>query len=167
MLLKGNSIRGIIARAFGCTVVLFLISCPVAYLDLLATVAGKNIPFSYLILRLIRFSLAVFIGYKLRVNNHAMIAQNEPMRKRVLIGIAAALLLAGVLIFTRFGETVYMTLTYRLGLSTPPKSMYFWAISWEQLFSGDLFWSILACVSVAFFKNPIKKFPMQKVKTGE
>lgn len=163
--LKCNSTHSILIQSFFCVFALFLLFCPVFYIDLLATLAEKNLPLSYLLLRLVRFGLALFLGYRLRRANRALICGQEQTRRRAVLLLVTVAVIAGLLVYTDTALTFYATLTHRLGLTHPAPSMYFWAVCWEQLASGDFFWSLLACLGVLFGKRPTEKSIKHKMET--
>lgn len=147
---KNCHFAGIIRRIFVALILLFLCSTPIFYL-----IIAKTDKISlYITVRSLRLLLAILIGYKIRRENLGIYSNNEPQRKKsasLTLGIICISILLHLVGIT---PRLYLTISHTIGIYGLRSIPLFLAILWEQLFSGDLYWSILLCLAMVFLKYP-------------
>ena len=152
------------AKMAAALLALFLCSVPLFY-AVIFSVGGWQ---PYVAARVIRFLLAAGIGWRFRRKGLLLFGDWEPERKRALLFVSACIAVSLLLHVTGVTPGVYWTITSTLGMMGPQADGHIApAVLWEQLFSGDLYWSILFCL--AFILVGSRKgggIPHRKEKTA-
>lgn len=127
---------------------LFLCSVPIAYI----TVASDSVwPYLYISMRIGRFILAAAVGFWVRRRYYKVIYKNEPLRKKSVFVVAVCICVGVLLHITNISEKLYLSMFARI-YSPVSNTDLLLAILCEQLFSGDLYWSILICIAIVCFR---------------
>ncbi len=152
------------AKMAAALLALFLCSVPLFY-AVIFSVGGWQ---PYVAARVIRFLLAAGIGWRFRRKGLLLFGDWEPERKRALLFVSACIAVSLLLHVTGVTPGLYWTITSTLGMMGPRADGHIApAVLWEQLFSGDLYWSILFCL--AFILVGSRKgggIPHRKEKTA-
>ena len=152
-----SSIRQVLASTFLKVLLLFLLSVPVFYLIVAAQLKGADYGLWYVGLRVLRFLLAGLLCWLTGRKNKGLFLQNPEQCKKILKVFAAAIVLCLIFHFDGFFAHLYGKVSNMIGVYTNAESHLFLSVLWEQLFNGDLLWSVLLCFPLLFAGNLSKK----------
>ncbi len=154
-----SSFRQVLASTFLKVLLLFLLSVPVFYFIDVATSKGANDSIVYLNLglRALRFLLVGALCWLTGRKNKGLFLQNPEQCKKILKVFAAAIVLCLIFHFDGFFAHLYGKVSNMIGVYTNAESHLFLSVLWEQLFNGDLLWSVLLCFPLLFAGNLSKK----------
>ena len=148
-----SSISQVFRTAIFRVALLFLCSLPVFYLDVSLSLQGRGLPYLYAACRGLRFLTVVLIAWSIRQKSRdALRAEPKSARfTRILLGLLCVSLILHVMDIT---PKLYFSISSTLGIYGARTVPLFFAVLWEQLFSGDFYWGILICLSVVCFTAP-------------
>ncbi len=152
-----SSIRQVLASTFLKVLLLFLLSVPVFYLIVAAQLKGADYSLWYVGLRVLRFLLVGALCWLTGRKNKGLFLQNPEQCKKILKVFAAAIVLCLIFHFDGFFAHLYGKVSNMIGVYTNAESHLFLSVLWEQLFNGDLLWSVLLCFPLLFAGNLSKK----------
>lgn len=138
-----NSIIKVVLSISVVMLILFLCSTPIAW------IATRSVLGS-IILKATRFLLVIIISFIIRKRSKSIFDQNIAKRDKYLYIIIGAICVSVCLHYANISTTIYGTISHSIGIyheTMPP----FLSILWEQIFAGDLFWSILVSLLIVFF----------------
>ena len=138
-------------------VLLFLCSLPVFYLDVFLALQGTDLPYLYVACRGLRFLAVVLIAWSIRQKSRDAL-RTEPKSARftwILLGLLCVSLALHVMDIT---PKLYFSISSTLGIYGERTVPLFFAVLWEQLFSGDFYWGILIGLTVVCFPAPGPKY---------
>ncbi len=138
------SLSKTLGKLFAC--ILLLVVC----VTLAICAVGDHV-WLYIGVRALFFLLVALTAFSFRKNVQAVLSKNEPRRKMVM---AALLLVAAVSFCLHAADItprIFYTITYSLSIYDLP---LFWAFLWEELFLGDLYWSILLSLVILCARRP-------------
>ncbi len=139
-----NSIIKVISSISVAMLFLFLCSTPIAWIATCSGVLGS------IILKATRFLLVIIISFIIRKRSQSIFAQSRAKKDKYLYIIIGAICVSVCLHYMNITTTLYGTISHSIGIyseTMPP----FLSILWEQIFAGDLFWSILISLLIVFF----------------
>lgn len=138
-----NNMMKVVLSIFVTMLTLFLCSIPIAW------IATRSVLGS-IILKATRFLLVIIISFIIRKKSQGIFDQNKAKRDKYICIIIGAICVSVCLHYADITPKLYGTISYSIGIyseATPP----FLSILWEQIFAGDLFWSILVSLTIVFF----------------
>ncbi len=121
------------------------------------SVKGADYSLWYVGLRVLRFLLAGLLCWLIGRKNKGLFLQNPEQCKKILKVFAAAIVLCLIFHFDGFFAHLYGKVSNMIGVYTNAESHLFLSVLWEQLFNGDLLWSVLLCFPLLFAGNLSKK----------
>lgn len=154
----------VLALSFFGILLLFLLSVPVFYFIIDGTQAKiiSDNGLWYVAARALRFLLAGGLCCLIRRKNKAILLEDKALGKKVLAAFGAAICLCLILHFHGFSAHLYGTVSNMIGVYTNTESHLFLSVLWEQLFAGDLLWSLLLFLPILFLSRPAAKARAQE-----
>lgn len=138
-----NSMIKVVLNIFVAMSFLFLCSVPIAW------IATRSILGS-IILKVTRFLLVIIISFIVRKKSQGIFDQSNAKRGRYMRIIVGAICVSVYLHYTNITFKIYGIISHSLGIYRETTSPLL-SILWEQIFGGDLYWSILVSLAIVFF----------------
>lgn len=156
---KERSLYNILWCVFFLVLMIFLCSVPVFYIivshDLKYAIKAFSYP--YAITQLLRFIAVVIIACIIRTKYRSIFVQHDVQRKGFMNVIIFCICISILLHIGDITPHLYGVISAMLRIFEPETTPLFLTILWEQLFSGELYWSILLATTIVFFRQSPKK----------
>lgn len=153
MRLEIRSVSRILVKTIVLIFVLFLVSTPVFYWIISSSANGRDFTYVYVTARSVRLIAALVMSYVIRKRHQEVLAQAVAQKKK-LFNVLFCLICFSV--FLRLHHTtskLYSAISHMIGIYDSDVTPLFLTVLWEQLFAGDLYWSILLGLSIVFFTH--------------
>lgn len=147
--MEHNALLIQLKKIFVSILLLFLCSIPVFFL----MVSLDTNAYIYMSARILRFLLVIVIGCFIRKRNQKIL-NTEMLKMKFDYLILGIIIISLLLHYTNITPSLYGSISYSIGVYNLETTPLFLAVLWEQLFSGDLYWSILLCLSIVFLDCP-------------
>lgn len=143
-------------KLFGVILLLFLCSIPILYFSIYFNSTGtdKVLTSVYVIARILRFLVLIVISCVIRKSSREILVCHMLLRKKVMNFVFCLICVSIWLHVVNITPPLYYTVSDMVGIYHLENTPLLLSVLWEQLFSGDLYWSILLSLSIVFFSCP-------------
>lgn len=157
MRIKHHPFYSILTQLFVALVSLFLCSTPVFYFIVSLGATERYAPYIYMAARTLRLLAAVVLSLAIHKRNQKIFVHNDLLRKKFVHFTLGYICLSIWLHFGNVTPTLYSTISHTIGIYNLETTPLFLAVLWEQLFAGDLYWSILLGLLIVFYMPTSRK----------
>lgn len=147
---KNIYLYSILKKAILYTTILFLLTIPIFYMLIVCELNGRSIPNLYVSLRFLRLMLVLMPAFSIRKKNKDILFSNKETRKFTVffLGCIAVSILLHIENIT---PKLYRTISDTVGIYGHSNVPLLFSVLWEQMLSGDLYWSLLLSLLIIFF----------------
>lgn len=134
-------------RVFIINAVLSVCAAPVVYAILLFM--SEDI---YLLFRLIKFISMILIGFLFCRKREEIVSRDQVLKSTAL---SLSLIFVSLwLEFQKIPHKFYLTVSSTIGIYNQGTPLFL-TVLWEQIFSGDLYWSMILCPALALLHTQL------------
>lgn len=151
--MNDNFVFSILKKIVVIVLLVFLCSIPFVYAIVLLEMNGSQSTHGYIVTRGIRLFLIAIVGLVVRKKNKKELSGIEAKKKLLMLCILGLICVSICLHVSHIPLKIYIATSHAIGIFDLNRVPLLISVLWEQLFAGDLYWSILLCLTIVFFPS--------------